>query len=119
MKSSLAVVGAGHAQCLDGGLPGWGGSSETCAACCQVLQPVRRVPIAWMDHALAPALTGSAFAHEQQLIHAAILAMETAAPLSDFGRVSSLRYRRRFARNSQGDRWQVRAWTSVRARTQS
>ena len=44
----------------------------------------------------APALTGSALVHDQHLIHAAFLTMETAAPSSDTTHLSSLRRRRHF-----------------------
>ena len=53
MNSSLTAIGAGHAQCRDtDGAAGWGGDGETCAACCQVLQPSSpsRVEVAWTEH---------------------------------------------------------------------
>jgi len=64
MKSSLAVVGAGHAKSWVGDPLDWDGSSETCAACCQVL-PVRGIRVVWVDHAFTPVVvaTGAARPH--------------------------------------------------------
>lgn len=61
MKSSLAVVGAGHVKRWVCDPPDWDGGSETCAACCLVL-PVRGVHVVWVDHVFTPVVvaTGAA-----------------------------------------------------------
>ena len=48
MKNDLAVISAGHAR--QGAI--WDGAGETCAACCQALQPARRLEVTWGDDAI-------------------------------------------------------------------